>query len=66
MFQISADHLTTEYGSKEELLILQYNLDGKLQKQYPDMFQDDTNKRFWYFCTEYTYELSPPDSGTGK
>ena len=32
MCQTSADNHTKEYGSKEELLILQYNLDDKVQK----------------------------------
>ena len=32
MFQISADNYTKEDGSKEEILILQYNLDGKVHK----------------------------------
>ena len=33
IIQISSDHNTKEYGSKEELLILKYNLDGNVPKQ---------------------------------
>ena len=43
MCQISADNHTKEDGYKYELLILQYNLDGKVQKQYQEMFQDGAN-----------------------
>ena len=32
MHQISADRHTKDYGSKEELLILQDNLDDQVQK----------------------------------
>ena len=32
MHQISAENHTKEYGSKEELLILKYNLDGRVHK----------------------------------
>ena len=66
MFQISAYHLTTEYGPKEELLILQYNLDGKVQKQYQDMCKDGANTLCWYFPTEYKYYLDPPNKVIGK
>ena len=34
IFQISSDYRTIEYGSKEEIPPLQYNLDGKSQKKY--------------------------------
>ena len=34
MRQISADHHTNEDGSKEELPLLKYNLDDKVQKKY--------------------------------
>ena len=66
MFQISADNYTKEDGSKEELLILKYNLDGKVHKQYQDICQDGTTNLFWYLTTEYTGDLAPTDAGTGK
>ena len=34
MCHISADNHTKEDGSKEGILILKYNLDGKVQIQY--------------------------------
>ena len=39
MWQISADNHIKEDGSKEELLILKYNLDGKVQKQNQYIFR---------------------------
>ena len=36
MRQISEDRNTKEDGYKEDLLILQYNLGGRLKKQYQD------------------------------
>ena len=66
MCQISADNRNKQDGVKEDLLILQYNLDGKLKKQYQDMCQDGTNILCLYLPTENIYELSPPYSGTEK
>ena len=51
MCQVSVDNPTKYDGSKEELLILQYNLYGKLQKQYQDMCQDGANNLCCYFPT---------------
>ena len=66
MRQISADHNTEEYGSKEEVLVLQYNLYGKVKKQYQYMWQEVDNNLCWYLPTEYTYYLAPPDAGAGN
>ena len=55
MRQISADHHTKEDGSKEELLILEYNLDEKVHKKYQDMCQEGDNTLCWYCPTEHTY-----------
>ena len=63
MHQISADHHTKYSGPKEDLLILQYNLDSKVQKQYQYMCQDRTNTLCWYFPTDYRDDLDPPESG---
>ena len=49
MRQISAYHNTKEDGYKEELRILKYNLDVKVQKQYQDMCQDRYNTLCWYY-----------------
>ena len=66
MLQISAYYNTKEYGPKEELIILQYKLDGKVHKQYQYMCQGVNNTLFWYFPTEYTYYLDPSDAGAGN
>ena len=66
MCQISVDNHTKEDGPKEDLLILQYNLDGKVQKQYQDMCKYGSNTICWYHPIEYTDDLDPPDAGTGK
>ena len=66
MRKMSADRHTKLYGSKKEILILQYNLNGKVQKQYQDMCQEGDNNLFRYFLTEYYYDLDPPDAGVGK
>ena len=66
MRQIITYHHTKEYGPKENIITLQYKLDGKLHKQYQYMCQYGANNLFWYLPTEYTYELYPPDAGTGK
>ena len=63
MHQISSDNHTKQYGSKENPLMLQYNLDGKVQKQYQYMCQDGANTLFWYLPTEYKDDLDSPDSG---
>ena len=52
MRQISAYHNTKEDVSKEDILIFQYNLDVKVQKQLQDMFQEGYNTIFCYFPTE--------------
>ena len=44
MCQIIADNHAKEDGSKEELLVLQYNLGGKIQKKYQYMCQDGAYK----------------------
>ena len=66
MCQISADYHTKEDGSKEELLILQDNLDDQVQKQYQDMCQEGDNAHCWYCHLEYTDDLDPTDSGAGN
>ena len=66
MRQISAYHNTKEDGYKEELRILKYNLDVKVQKQYQDMCQDRYNTLCWYLPTDYTHYLYPPDEGAGN
>ena len=52
MLQISADHHTKVYGYKYGLLLLKYNLDGKVHKQYQDMFQDVDNTIYWYLLLD--------------
>ena len=64
--QISADNHTKEDVYKEELLILQYNLDDKVQKQYQDICQEGDNTLCWNYHTEYKYDLDPPDTGAGN
>ena len=66
MHHISADHDIKEDGPKEDIMILQYNLDGKVQKQHQDISQEGDNTLCWYLPTEYTYYLAPPDPGAGK
>ena len=55
MRQISADHLTKEDGTKEELSILKDNLDDQVQKKYQDMYQEGYNTLCWHYHPEYTY-----------
>ena len=52
MCQISADNNTKEDGFNEELLILKYNMNGKVHKQYQDMFQDVDNTIYWYLLLD--------------
>ena len=66
MCQISADNHTKEDLPKEELLKLQYNLDGKVQKQYQYMCHYGDNTIFWYLPTEYTFDLAPTYAVTGN
>ena len=61
MCNISADNHTKVDGFKEEIPILKYNLDGKVQKQYQDMCGFRTNTLLGYLSTEYTDDLAPPD-----
>ena len=63
MCQISADNNTKEDGFNKELLILKYNMNEKVHKQYQDMCQEVDNNLFWYCPTEYTYYLAPTDAG---
>ena len=63
MYQISENYHTKEDGSKEEPLILKYNLDMKAHKQYQYMFQDVANTFILYWFTYYIYDLAPPDVG---
>ena len=53
--QISGYHHTKEYGSKEELLIFQDNLDDQVQKKCQDMCQEVDNTLCWYYHHEYKY-----------
>ena len=66
MSHIRADHHTKEDGSKEELLLLQDNLDAQSQKKYQGVCQEGANAIFWYYPPEYTHDLVPPESGAGK
>ena len=66
MLRISADHHTKENGPKEELSILQDNLDYQVQKKYQDICQEVYNTLCWYYHPEYTYELHPSESGAGN
>ena len=66
MCQISADNHTKEDGSKEDIIVLQYNLDGKVHKQYQYMCKDVANTLCWFYPTEYTDDLDPPNAGTGN
>ena len=49
-----------------ELLILQYNLDGKVYKQYQYMYQEGANNLCWYWPTDYTDDLVTPETGAGN
>ena len=62
-YQIIADHHTKEDGSKEELLVLQNNLDDQLNKKYQDILQEGDNTLCCNYHPEYTDDLHPPDSG---
>ena len=64
--QISADHNTKEYGSKEELLILKDNLYDQAQKKYKYMCWEVDNNLCWYCHLEYTDYLDPPETGAGN
>ena len=66
MHQISADNHIKEYGPKEELPILQDNLDDQVQKKYQDMCREGYNTFCWYYHPEYTYDLDLPDAGAGN
>ena len=66
MFQKSSYNHTKYDGSKEELLILQYNLDDMVQKQYQDMYQYGAITLCWYCPTYYTYYLYLLDAGKGN
>ena len=61
MFQIHEYHQAKEYGSKEELLMLQDDLDDQLHKRYQDMFQEVDNTLCCYYHTEYIDDLHPSD-----
>ena len=63
MFQIHEYHQAKEYGSKEELLMLQDDLDDQLHKRYQDMFQEVDNTLFWYYHPDYIDYLDPPGAG---
>ena len=43
MRQISSDHHDKENGPKEELSILQDNMDDQVQKKYQGMYQEVYN-----------------------
>ena len=64
--QISVDHHTEEYGSKEYLVILQDNLYDQVQKQYQDVCQEGDNNLCSYCHHEYTDNLDPPETGVGN
>ena len=54
MHQISLDHHTKDDGFKEELSVLQDNLDYQVQKKYQDICQEGYNTLCWYYHPEYT------------
>ena len=66
MCQTSLDHHTKEDGTKEELYILQDNLDDQVQKKYQYICQEGYNTIRWYCHPEYTYDLDPTESGAGN
>ena len=66
MHHISADHRTKEDEPKEELYILQDNLDYRVQKKYQNMCQEGYTALCWYYHPEYTNDLDPTDSGAGN
>ena len=66
MRQISLDHHTKDDGFKEELSVLQDNLDYQVQKKYQDICQEGYNTLCWYYHPEYTYNLDTPNSGSGN
>ena len=66
MLQISSYHHTKQDGSKQDPIILQYNLDSKVQKHYQYMCKDGYNTICWYFPTNYTDYLAPLDAGARK
>ena len=64
--QISEDHHIKQYGSKKELLVLQDNLDNKVQKKNQYMCWEVDNTLCFYFHHEYTDEMDPLDAGAGN
>ena len=66
MRHINRYHHTKEDGPKEELSILQDNLDDQVQKKYQDMCQEGYSILCWYYHPEYTYDLDHPESGAGN
>ena len=66
MSHICAYHHTKETFSKEELLLLKYNLDAQAQKKYQGVCQEGDNTIWWYYLPEYTYDLDTPDAGAGN
>ena len=64
--QISGDHHTKQDGSKEDLIVLQDNLDDQVHKQYQDICQLGDNTLCWHFHLEYIDDLDPPDAGVGN
>ena len=60
LIQIVKDYHTKEDYSKYELLFLQYNLGGKVQKQYQDVCKEGANAIYWYNTHNYTCDLDPP------
>ena len=66
MRQISEDHRTKEDETKEEIFILQDNLDDQVQKKKEYMCQEGYNNLCWCYHHNYTHDLYPPDSGAGN
>ena len=52
-----------EDSSKDTLLLLQDNLDGKVQADYQQKLWSTDNALCWYYPPEYTDNLAPHDNG---
>ena len=66
MHQIRADHHTKEYGSKEELLILQDNLYDQVHKKTKICVRREITPFLRNYHPEYIDGLDNPDAGAGN
>ena len=57
--------MTPGSNAKEEILLIQDNLDGQVQQSYQQMCRRSANALCWYTPPDYTDDLSPVDAGMG-